>query len=386
MRRNACPSPLRQARQFSRGADQEMKEHLDSCAECAAAWNSWNRVVELGKNLEDGCPAPDRIDALRSALLVEATSKNHEEVKPRRSMRLIAGIAASVTIISATYFAAKWYSATAVPPIQSEILRGRVHAQRGAEHTVVGAQPDEMVRLAEGTITVEVEPLLKGERFRVITGDAEVEVRGTIFDVTANGDRLVAVHVLSGRVEVRPSFSVATVLGPGEYWMRPEPEQKPDRDLAEIECKEPSQTSRAPRNASNARDMKEEGTDEVLEPALVVGPAEAAFNEGWSALRSGAYREAAQAFERALQTGESSKILEDASYWKAMALTRAGSEKQAIAALQEFLASYPRSPRVGEAEVVLGWKLLRAQERDAALLHFRAAASDPVPKVRESAR
>jgi ferric-dicitrate binding protein FerR (iron transport regulator) len=72
---------------------------------------------------------------------------------------------------------------------------GRIHS----------CQPDEIVRLFGGTLTVRVDPLRSNERFRIVTGDALVEVKGAVFDVTATEDRLTSVRVISGIVEVRPS-------------------------------------------------------------------------------------------------------------------------------------------------------------------------------------
>src|SRR5207302_1565888 len=81
----------------------------------------------------------------------------------------------------------------------SASAHGTILAQPGAEFIRLGQPPDEIVRLSQGTLTVEVSPLGAGERFRVITSDAEVEVRGTAFDVVAAADRLTAVRVHHGR-------------------------------------------------------------------------------------------------------------------------------------------------------------------------------------------
>ncbi len=70
----------------------------------------------------------------------------------------------------------------------------------------------------DGTVTVEVDRLQPGERFRIVTGDAEVEVRGTAFDVTAAGDRLRSVRVMHGSVEVRPAGGSVRILSPGQAW------------------------------------------------------------------------------------------------------------------------------------------------------------------------
>src|SRR6185369_12386757 len=81
------------------------------------------------------------------------------------------------------------------PAVAAKIWRGVVHADGNAIYELATAQPDERVRLHDGELSVEVMPLLEPERFRVITGDAEVEVKGTSFVVVARADRLVNVRV-----------------------------------------------------------------------------------------------------------------------------------------------------------------------------------------------
>ena len=78
----------------------------------------------------------------------------------------------------------------------------------GARFLRAGARPDEIVRLADGTLSIQLDALAPGERFRVITGDAEVELTGGALDVTAEHDRLVAVRVMTGRVEIRAAGQV----------------------------------------------------------------------------------------------------------------------------------------------------------------------------------
>ena len=58
----------------------------------------------------------------------------------------------------------------------------------------------------------------KGERFRVIVPDGEVEVRGTAFETEVVEDHLVSGAGCTGRVEVRPHSNRSLILGDGERW------------------------------------------------------------------------------------------------------------------------------------------------------------------------
>jgi len=97
------------------------------------------------------------------------------------------------------------YHATVLPHEGATLLR-------------TSTAPDETVRLINGTATFTVAHLGTGERFRVLTSDAEVEVRGTAFDVTVQDDRLQGVRVVQGQVEVRASGMAPRRLVAGERW------------------------------------------------------------------------------------------------------------------------------------------------------------------------
>lgn len=107
-------------------------------------------------------------------------------------------------------------------PTDAHLLATTCNTHEGARFVLVGAAPDEIVRLLDGALTVEVDPLGPRERFRVVTGDGEVEVRGTAFEVRAEQDQLRAVRVLHGRVVVRGAPLEGEVeLGPGQRWLAP---------------------------------------------------------------------------------------------------------------------------------------------------------------------
>ena len=112
-------------------------------------------------------------------------------------------------------------------------------------------------------------------------------------------------------------------------------------------------------------------------------PIEVLFDEGWATLQAGDASAAAATFERAAQSDPKDPLAEDAWFWRASALTRAKSAS-AAGALDQFLARYPRSPRVGEASAMLGW-LVMDKDLDRAEKLFKTAANDRVAAVRASA-
>jgi hypothetical protein len=251
-----------------------------------------------------------------------------------------------------------------------------VHAAAGARFSLVSGLPDEIVRLEEGTITVAVAALAPGERFRVVTGDGEVEVRGTAFDVTARGDRLAGVRVLHGRVEVTAGRAPPAALGGGEQWPPLALTPPPVTPAAA-----PARRAPLPRARDRAAVVAERA------PARMAGlPGERELADAWSALKAGAPARAAAAFEQAARAAGDSALAEDAWFWHAVALARADQGGAARAALQRFLVGYPRSARAGEAAVMLGWLLLEAGDRAGALTHFQAAAHDPARTVRGRAQ
>ncbi len=94
---------------------------------------------------------------------------------------------------------------------------------------------------------------------------------------------------------------------------------------------------------------------------------------------------AAQEFGLAETTAGQDPIAEDASFWRAVSLSRAGRSREAAEGFSSFLARHPHSPRVGEASAALGWLLLQSGNRIAAEARFRAATADGLAEVRRSA-
>ena len=115
-------------------------------------------------------------------------------------------------------------------------------------------------------------------------------------------------------------------------------------------------------------------------------PAELSYDQAWEALRTNNFARAASGFARVLLLAPDSPLVEDASFWHAVALARGKRSAEALSAFRDFLDSYGRSARAGEASAMLGWLLIDARVYDEAAHRFRAAAGDASAAVRSSAQ
>ena len=123
--------------------------------------------------------------------------------------------------------------------------------------------------------------------------------------------------------------------------------------------------------------------DSTLTSSRPVGTAsEAAFREGWVALRAG-HRALAAHWFASVESG--SAVAEDAHYWQGVSLARAARLEQAIAVLERFAARYPRSLRRSEAALVLGWVHLQRHAEKRAASYFAEAMLTDDPATRQKA-
>ncbi len=369
IRRNSCPSEAALERAFSEGAGEPVAAHLEGCDACASRWSSLATLRAAARAIPVAPLTARREAAVRDAILAR-TSK---AAPPRRRGRLVAAFATA-----AIAAAALWLSVAPPPPAPTPaptavLAPARVEALGATEFNRFGEPVDEVVRLHSGLVTVEV-PEGPPRRFRVVTGDAEVEVRGTVFEVEARGDVLQAVRVLRGRVAVRVGERPVFELSAGERWRRPAPRAAPTAEVPDAAAPAPAPRQRRRRRPSAV----------APEPPTPTG-AERAWQAGWHALRSGESAKAAVAFDAVIAAGEDGPLSEDASYWKAVALSRSGARAPAVAAFQRFIADHPEGARVGGASAMLGWLLHEGGHRDAARRRFQRALADPAADVRRSA-
>ena len=175
-----------------------------------------------GRELPHHQPDAGRREAMRASLLEAARA-----TPPRRRRVPVAVAAGAGALLSAAALLLWWSARAQDETVAAGQPRATIQSSSGAhfEHTrqrvaraSSGPVVDEVVRLRDGRVAVAVEHLRRDERFRLVTGDAEVEVRGTAFDVVVEGDQLVEVAVSSGAVDVRPRGRPPVALEAGERW------------------------------------------------------------------------------------------------------------------------------------------------------------------------
>lgn len=384
----ACPSELELSRAFSEGAGAQLSAHLSGCEACRHEWEVMQQLADAAR-LHAPTPSAPQSAEMRAGLMRAAAGLGDPRSAEGRSWRVAAlAMAAAAAVVvggvalwsetadeEATELASPSPEPSAAPepsrspapslspePRPSALpKRATVVAHGDATFLHVVEPLEEVVRLIEGTVTVSVEHLRPGERFRVVAGDGEVEVKGTVFDVVVEGDALRAVRVVTGRVEVRREGAPLSLLDPGDRWTPEEPEQ-----VSEVEVATPrpgaarAPQKRAPR--APARDTR--------------------FSEAWQAYRDGRLQEAERGFS-AIADGP---LAQDAAFWRAAALKRLGRSSEATAALRAFLKRWGAAARAGEARVMLGWLRLEAGALGEARTLFEAGVSDRSAKVRASAQ
>jgi TolA-binding protein len=268
--------------------------------------------------------------------------------------------------------------------------------------TAADGHVEERVRLQSGTLTLAVKPLATGERFRVVVGEDEVEVRGTRFLVHAENHRLIRVEVFEGLVDVRRKAREPIALQAGKAWLdpatppappatdppapRPSPRPAPRKVRVTTDVEPPA----PPVAAMTEEVLIEEDPAGELEPDPITfrasTPAELAFERGVQTLDKERYKEAVDAFREALVAEPNGALAEDALFWQAVSLAKAGEDARARPLFTEFVRRFPHSARRGEAFVVLGWSFYGAGHYREAGSWFEKAEHDPRPAVRASAQ
>jgi hypothetical protein len=203
------------------------------CADCAACADVWTRVQavrELGQRLTWDEPDAERVSRMRGAVLASlrgdtGAPRRREPRAPRAALRhwglrvaAVASLAAAIALGVVRHEPAGWRGPASSPASLAVVQpRGSAHFRQ------VSRPPDEEVRLTDGTVHVTVIHLDRGQRFRIVTADATVEVRGTEFDVDVVDDHLRSVDVSRGTVEVRIQDREVARLTAGLRWQAASP-------------------------------------------------------------------------------------------------------------------------------------------------------------------
>ena len=210
-----------------------------------------------------------------------------------------------------------------------------------ADTTFTGANKLQSFSLAAGAVTAHVAKLHEGDRFLVRTADTEVEVRGTVFQVslvdadpTCGGGTHTRVQVIEGVVVVR-NQGVETRVPAGSVW--------PAGCVAKVAVPAPTAVapveSAAPHPVASAPSIAPDGL--VAKNDL--------FASALAAKRRGELQVALAGFETYLSKYPKGELVESASAQRMSILAKIDPARAAVAAKQ-YLATWPNGFAREEAE------------------------------------
>jgi hypothetical protein len=360
---------LVEARRDGRLGDREggsLERHLASCAECRQLDRGLDEVRTLLRKPVGPELTPLEHQRSRLALLRAAASPVVKRSPLRwRAPPMAFAAAASIATAALAVTAATGTLRVHVPVAQHfPAHRVGAHVAEVTERreTVIDPSADarfdrttedrlERVALAEGTLDLKVRKLGEGERFLVATDDAEVEVRGTVFEVEAHAGKIARVAVSEGKVEVRHRRAVSIVAAGGAW--QPPVEDPVLASRAEVSPLDAARaTGRPMRNRASGshhvRARGEHGDDERPDAE----DASKDFDQAVDVLGQGDYaaaRERLDAF-RAAHPGDDRADL--AAFLAIVSLQRAGRKAEARDAARHYLDTYPKGDRRAEAQRV----------------------------------
>lgn len=369
MKTRSCPTAaLVEAAHDRRLGEREsasLARHVSVCAECARLEADLAALRRLAARRPAPAPALEhqrrRLHLLREAARLEAPRAGRG-----RRVRWVAALAVAAAGLgiggllrggppagSGSEPAAST-TAVATPPR----TRATMRASPGSLYRRETAPDLDVVTLDAGTLDIEVRKLGPGERFLVRTEDAEVEVRGTQFRVSAEEHGLVSVEVREGRVEVRrPEGTVLLVAG--SRWQAPPRALRPPK--ATSTAARPGAAPPPSAQASTARSRP------ALQAPRSAGPeggaagadaadaaASEAFRSGVKLMEQGDYGAAADSLGRFAGAHPGDARAEDAAFLAIVSLQRAGRHADAAEAARRYLAAFPGGYRRAEANAIAG--------------------------------
>jgi hypothetical protein len=354
---------LVEAKRDGRLGDRELSSidrHLATCGSCAELGRELDQIRVL---LRSPAPVPTPLEVQRGRLKLlreAALSPASPSVPVRRRAALVAAIAfATVAALILVVHRrspeirnaiAQAPSASAGAPFRTVTT---VVPENQTRFTRTSADGTEIVRLSDGAVSLSVRHLGAGERFLVRTGDAEVEVRGTVFRVEAENDRVRSVSVREGMVEVR--FRGATFfVTADERWDRPA-DAPPVTLPAALASASAEPAAIAPLAASLASSRAKRGPiPPRAAPSAKPAPEDgsAAFVDGMGMVERGDYGAAAKHLDAFSRNNPNDDRAEDAAFLVVIALQRAGRSAEAVAAARRYLATYPSGFRRAQAQAI----------------------------------
>jgi hypothetical protein len=362
--------------------------HMRDCPTCTQLAAELRTVISAAAEMP---PVAPMSQAARERIRYALRAAGDEAAAPsdgRRRVRLVwvfaAGLAGFVVALGG------WLTAghLSAPPQLAQRPAGpmslvKIHTFGDAKLRRVSPPPDEIVHLESGRVAFEVAHLTSDQRFRVVTGDGEVEVRGTRFETVAREGALWAVVVTEGRVDVRVGNTVQR-LQAGDEWERRPPIPTVDEPAVAAPV-----TLESPRVHKRSLGSRLQVASSTVQPGKA-RPAsrenKESFDLAWSYLRRREWDKAESGFADVAAQTHGQTLEEDALYWQAVATARAGRTREANQLFEMFLQRFPAGARTGAATLALAWFHLDAGEQDKARGLFERAAQDSSLRVREGAK
>jgi TolA-binding protein len=301
----------------------KFETHASGCTECTAVLASWEKskgaLASWAKSF-DRAPTSNEV-----AQLIEKADAPKASWLPRSFALVAVGAAALVAFLMLGPSPVKTVELSGAMA-KADVDGDHVAIDEGSKATVRELAPGQTrVRLESGSVVSKVLKRKPGGYFIVETGDTEVRVVGTLFEVqkTASG---VAVRVREGRVEVWRGTSKLQVLSAGEAWADGESVSHP---LADGEARSMLELLGEPLPAVAVK--------EAPAPA-VTAELEAAARDAGEGLVEGAADEVKTAPDRKLET------------WTRGCNARGASATSAQQEMEAYLKGAPRDSDV--------WQLL----------------------------
>jgi ferric-dicitrate binding protein FerR (iron transport regulator) len=209
-------APVREALEArERGAElpAQAREHLATCAMCAAASARFDALDEALGGLADDALAPPPFESVAGAARAAARGRRQARIARRALPVTLAFASAVVATVGATRALHHPEGRVAAAGDVLDASRGLSEAALadGSRVTVVSGRAivessnpaGAVVRVETGTAYLNVPHLTSGRSFVVRTDEVEARVHGTRFEV-GRGSQGTRVSVAEGTVEIRP--------------------------------------------------------------------------------------------------------------------------------------------------------------------------------------
>jgi len=361
-----------------------LTEHSTHCVACRDFIAEVQQVRESVREIPERELSEQRCNRIRNNLVATASSqrKNVAGTTAGRSLAPRWAMAAAFALIVGT-------SALTVFK-KNPAVRAHSEVANAAEVTLVDSAightlqpgPNEVYELVQGLAEFSVKHLAPHQRYRVLVGDDQVEVRGTRFQVTAQQRLLQSVRVFEGQVQVtRAGQSV--LLEAGQKWVR---------ELTTAESTNPippqthvdtehSNTSAPPQSTPRAPSSPVTGF------APNANLFDVAFKAALTRLRSGDAAGALADLDtllnaQSIDAGRRADVL----YWSAVASHRNGNDRVAEKRLRQFLGAQPTGWYAPDAALMLGEILVVSGQPRLAKPWLKRAAESGRPNTSNRAR